>query len=74
MWNFCFVRLLESWENTAVRTPSPLQRAEWDLSFRKFHKKGGSEFSHKKGRVGKIEVVFLKKGAWLTNTTLPNPF
>ena len=47
------------------------------LSFQIFYKKGGSDFSHKKGGLGKIEgvfVVFFKKRGVSFIFILTNPF
>ena len=51
-----------------VGTPQLWGGAGGGLSFQNFRKKGGSDFSHKKGGVGKIGAggVLLKKGGGIT--------
>ena len=51
--------VLDSWNH-------PFIEGGWSLSFWNFSKKGASDFSHKKGGVGKIRWVVLKKGVSLT--------
>ena len=50
----------------------PFINGDKGLSFRNFHKKGGSDFSHKNEGAGTIEVVF-KKGVSLI-FIFTNPF
>ena len=45
--------------NTIVGTPPP---PFWGLVFEIFKKRGSSDFSHKKGRVGEIGGCFNKGG------------